>query len=115
MGPGRGLGQFMLEFEVLTAAGVLKELAGSFSKVMNESETEEAAEKGVRTRRPADLRQGQEFGGAPVKDRPVLKEQNEDRHTEGSHMLAFFTEVTSSEAMEKSRQSTRRKQEMSLA
>lgn len=45
----------------------MKELAGSFSRVMNESQTEEAAEKGVRTRRrPADLRQGQEFGRAPV-------------------------------------------------
>lgn len=53
----------------------MKELAGSFSRVMNESQTEEAAEKGVRTRRrPADLRQGQEFGRAPVKDRPTLKE-----------------------------------------
>ena len=95
----------------------MKELAGSFSRVMNESQTEEAAEKGLRTRRrPADLRQGQAFGRAPVKDRPVLKEQNEDRHTEGSHVLVFFTEVTtSSEAMEKSRQNTRRKQEMSLA
>lgn len=73
--------------------------------------------KGVRTRRrPADLRQGQEFGRAPVKGRPVLKEQNEDRHTEGSHVLAFFTEDTTlSEAMEKSRQNTRRKQEMSSA
>lgn len=50
----------------------MKELAGSFSKVMNESQTEEAAEKGVRTRRrPADLRQGREFGGAPVEVRPV--------------------------------------------